>query len=188
MHGSAQPPGSTKTFFMVHQRSAGTGTVRGLLPGVPPGACSRAQYAFTVVELMLAIAILGVLAVIAIPGYHGYWDQIRFAQAKADIIIIDSALERYHAEHMAFPDTLAQAGVAGMVDPWGNPYQYLNIGTAKGKGQLRKDHKLVPINSDYDLYSMGKDGASQPPLTAKASRDDIIRANNGQFIGLAADY
>ncbi|MCP5251868.1 MAG: hypothetical protein H6939_09135 [Burkholderiales bacterium] len=46
----------------------------------------------------------------------------------------------------------------------------------------------MPINSDYDLYSMGKDGASVSPLTAKASRDDIIRANNGRFIGRAADY
>jgi len=35
---------------------------------------------------------------------------------------------------------------------------------------------------------MGKDGASVPPLTAKASRDDIIRANDGRFIGLASDY
>jgi general secretion pathway protein G len=44
------------------------------------------------------------------------------------------------------------------------------------------------LNSDYDLYSMGEDGESVPPLTAKQSRDDIIRANNGGFIGLAADY
>ncbi len=47
---------------------------------------------------------------------------------------------------------------------------------------------MVPINSDYDLYSKGPDGASQGPLTAKASRDDIIRANNGRFIGPVALY
>jgi general secretion pathway protein G len=35
---------------------------------------------------------------------------------------------------------------------------------------------------------MGKDGASVSPLTAKASRDDIVRANNGGFIGLAEDF
>ena len=77
-----------------------------------------------------------------------------------------------------------------MQDPWGNPYQYLNLSDPKlkGKGQARKDHNLVPINSDFDLYSMGKDGASVSPLTAKASRDDIVRANNGRFIGRAKDY
>ena len=51
-----------------------------------------------------------------------------------------------------------------------------------------KDKSLHPLNSDYDLYSMGKDGASTGPLTAKASRDDVVRANDGRFIGLAKDY
>lgn len=37
-------------------------------------------------------------------------------------------------------------------------------------------------------YSMGPDGRSVAPLTAKASRDDIVRANTGRCIGLAADY
>jgi len=46
----------------------------------------------------------------------------------------------------------------------------------------------VPINSDYDLYSKGPDGLSLKPLTAAPSRDDIVRANNGSFIGIAADY
>jgi general secretion pathway protein G len=53
---------------------------------------------------------------------------------------------------------------------------------------MRKDRFLVPINSDYDLYSMGKDGKSSSPLTSKNGRDDIIRANDGAFIGLASDY
>jgi len=64
----------------------------------------------------------------------------------------------------------------------------LNITTTNGKGKVRKDHNLVPLNSDYDLYSMGKDGKSVSPLTAKASRDDIVRANNGAFVGLASEY
>ena len=53
---------------------------------------------------------------------------------------------------------------------------------------MRKDHRLVPINSDYDLYSMGKDGRSVSPLTARHSHDDIIRANDGDYVGLAKDY
>ena len=53
---------------------------------------------------------------------------------------------------------------------------------------MRKDQNLVPINSDYDLYSLGEDGDSKAPLTARASHDDIIRANNGNFIGLGEDY
>jgi general secretion pathway protein G len=73
-------------------------------------------------------------------------------------------------------------------DPWGRPYQYLNIALAPNPGVLRKDKNLVPINTDYDLYSLGRDGDSVPPLNAAKSRDDIVRANNGAFIGKGEDY
>ncbi len=75
-------------------------------------------------------------------------------------------------------------------DPWGNPFQYLKIEgrNTKGVGKLRKDRGLVPVNSDFDLYSKGRDGKSQSPFTSKASQDDIVRANNGRFIGLVSDY
>ncbi len=56
------------------------------------------------------------------------------------------------------------------------------------KGKPRKDRFLHPINSDYDLYSMGKDGESVEPLTAKKSHDDVIRANDGSFVGLAVEF
>ena len=77
------------------------------------------------------------------------------------------------------------------LDAWGNPYQYLIILGKKRnevEGEWRKDRFLVPLNSDFDLYSMGKDGQSRPPLTAEVSHDDIVRANNGDYIGEASRY
>ncbi len=59
---------------------------------------------------------------------------------------------------------------------------------AASLSKARKDHFMVPINTDYDLYSMGADGKSLAPLTAKASQDDIIRANDGLFIGRASEF
>ena len=64
----------------------------------------------------------------------------------------------------------------------------MNFADAGKKAKQRKDHSLHPLNSTYDLYSMGKDGDSKAPLTAQASRDDIIRANDGGYIGLASGY
>jgi len=52
----------------------------------------------------------------------------------------------------------------------------------------RKDGKLVPINTNYDLYSFGKDSKSKAPLRAKDSHDDIIYANDGGYIGLASEF
>ncbi len=64
----------------------------------------------------------------------------------------------------------------------------MDLSKIKGVGKARKNKSLVPLNTDFDLYSMGPDGKSKPPLTVKVSDDDIIRANDGRFIGIAKDY
>ena len=68
-------------------------------------------------------------------------------------------------------------------------YQFLNIIDGNPPAaDVRKDGALNPLNSDFDLYSMGEDGESQAPLNAALARDDIVRANNGAFVGRAKDY
>jgi general secretion pathway protein G len=143
----------------------------------------------TLVELLLALVISGILATIAVSAYSEYMDRLKTGQAKNDILLIQLVIQRFYTVNFKYPESLGElTEQIPQLDPWGNPYQYLNIATTKGKGKVRKDHNLVPLNSDYDLYSMGKDGKSVSPLTAKASRDDIVRANNGGFIGLASEY
>lgn len=148
------------------------------------------QYGFQLLELIIAMAIISILAGIAYPSYTQYADKANNETAAADIQMITLAIERYFVNNNQFPDNLAQIGLANHLDPWGKPYQYLRIAGANlnGNGLLRKDKSLVPVNSDYDLYSMGKDGASAAPFTAKNSHDDIVRANNGGYIGPAIDY
>jgi general secretion pathway protein G len=66
-----------------------------------------------------------------------------------------------------------------------NPSDDIDAGVL---GKVRRDHFLVPVNTDFDLYSLGEDGKSQSPFTAAASQDDIVRADNGRFVGLVSDY
>ncbi|MDR4480167.1 MAG: prepilin-type N-terminal cleavage/methylation domain-containing protein [Nitrospira sp.] len=202
------------------------------------------QQGFTIIELMIAVTIIGALAGLAIPNYLGYLDKARLARCIAEIRSIERVVDSYEAAFDSLPNSLDEAGAGDMVDPWGNPYEYLNIaaltlpggggngnggGNAGGngggggngngnsggnsgggkktsywfepdsayagqgggnasKGKPRKERFLHPINSDYDLYSMGKDGESVEPLTAKKSQDDVIRANDGSFVGLAAEF
>jgi len=138
---------------------------------------------------LMVVLIIGVLMTITYSSYARYAEKIRVATAITDITIIKTKIETYRLyNNNAPPLTLADIGCDTMTDPWGSPYQYLNFSTVHGNGQKRKDHNLVPINSEYDLYSMGPDQQSVGPLTAAKSRDDIIMANDGAYIGPASDY
>ena len=150
----------------------------------------RRSQGFTLAELMLVVAIIAVLAAIAIPSYVRWTAKARMQQVIVDFEAVNAALKIFEFEKGRMPESLAQVGMDTLEDPWGNPYEYLNVNSSAPEtaGKRRKDKNLVPINSDYDLYSLGPDGTSQPPLTAKASQDDIIRANNGGFVGRASDY
>ena len=142
----------------------------------------------TLLELLFVLAIIGTLAALAQTGYSSYRNTVNIAGAVADIESISSAINHGTLdEGLPPPPTLDSINMGGMLDPWGNPYQYINHSTTP-KGHWRKDRFIVPINSDYDLYSMGPDGQSVAPLTAKASQDDIIRANDGAYVGPASGY
>jgi general secretion pathway protein G len=148
----------------------------------------RSSRAFTLLELLITVAIVGLLSAIALPIYQEYRDRVDVGLAIADLQLIDQKFEIYYSTYNSFPPTLAAAGLDGMQDPWGNPYQYLLFDESTKKGDKRKDKFLNPVNSDFDLYSMGRDGDTSRPFTSAKGRDDIVRANNGQFYGLADDY
>lgn len=143
---------------------------------------------FTLLELIVVIAIVGALAAIGIPAYSNHIESAKVAKAIAEIYLLEKEILSFEVSQGRLPDTLAEIGRDKLKDPWGNPYQYLNFNDVSGKGKMRKNKFQVPLNQSFDLYSMGRDGESQGPLTAKASHDDIIRADDGQYIGLAANY
>ena len=141
-------------------------------------------------EILIVAAIVGIIGLLAIPTYSSHIDRTNKAVAESDIVIIAQSIEQYFLENKAYPNSLDNIGLGSKLDPWDNTYYYQRIAGANldGKGSLRKDKSLNPINSDYDLYSAGKDGQTQLPFPPKVSHDDIVRASNGRFIGYAADF
>ncbi len=141
-------------------------------------------------DLMLTLVISAMLLAIALPAYDGYQQRARVARAVAEIGSISVAIDRFRLRNRdRVPMSLDELGIDIPDDPWGNPYVFTNIIDAgPGFGGFRKDGNLNPINTDFDLYSTGRDGDSVGPLNAKKSQDDVVRANNGAFIGLAEDY
>ena len=148
----------------------------------------RVQRGFSALELLMAFAVIGLITAIAVPSYRAYAQRARVSVAIADISKIALAILQYDLQNNALPPDLATIGYGALLDPWGHPYYYLSFEGLKGNSGQRKDKNLVPINSQYDLYSAGADGKTKAPLTAKDSQDDIIRANDGGFVGLASDY
>ncbi len=113
----------------------------------------RNKKAFTLVELMLVVIIIGTLVAMVMPRLAGRTEQAKRAAAKADIEAnISSALDLYEIDHGSYPDNLdvlmEKKDAKGpylkkrAIDPWGNPYKYAYPGA----------------HGDYDLYSFGKDG------------------------------
>lgn len=142
---------------------------------------------FTLIEVMIAVALVGVLVAIALPSYNAYREKARVKQAASDIVAMGTSIKLRFQDFRAYPADLAAVNLNTRLDPWGRPYVYYNV-AANGRGGARKDHALNPINSDFDLYSHGPDGKSKPQVTQKDSVDDVIRANDGAFVGAAADF
>ncbi len=158
----------------------------------PRGRSALFQLGFTLIELLYVMAILGTLVAIATPKMQRYVDKARVARAMGDIETIQADLAGPEMLGEGLPPTLAEIGRVDVLDPWGRPYEYARYqfdpGTGEPKGNYRKDRFLKPINSTYDLYSMGEDGLTDEDLQADVSRDDVVRANDGGFIGLAFKF
>jgi general secretion pathway protein G len=141
----------------------------------------------TLIELLIAVAIVGVLAAIAIPAYADYTEKARVNSAAKELAMMSTIISNYWQEERAYPDSLADVGLGARLDPWGYSYRYLNL-DKNGNGGARRDRNLNPLNTDYDLYSIGKDGDTRLPISQARSLDDVIRVFDGKFVDLASKF
>ena len=120
----------------------------------------RFREAFTLIELMIVIVILGLLATVVVPRILNRPEQARRMKAKMDIRSIEAALALFKTDTGRFPTTsegidvlVTNPGIKGYnhdayldknpQDPWSNRYIYISPGIQ---------------SKDYDLESYGKDG------------------------------
>ena len=143
---------------------------------------------FTLAELMIVLVIGAILLAIGIPAVDNYVQRMRISQGIAELADNSTRISKFEMSMGKLPDSINDVEKVVTTDPWGRPYEYFNLRAAKGNGQARKDKKLAPLNSDFDLYSVGRDGETQASLANAKSRDDIVRARDGRFIGTAEEF
>lgn len=142
---------------------------------------------FTLIELLVVITVLGALASFAVARTQYTVEQAKIARAIGDIRAIAIDAQGYQAASVnnSPPPSLAAIDRAGLVDPWGRPYVYVLLTSG---GTPRTDVFGVDLNTMYDIYSVGKDGATTTSITAGPSLDDVLLGNDGGFIGRATRF
>ena len=102
---------------------------------VVQGVRYASRSAFTLVELLLVVAILGVLATIVIYNTAGMGENARIQATRSSISAIRTAVNVYEITTTAFPDSLDQLTVGDppplrkdqLNDAWGTPFQYKKL-------------------------------------------------------------
>lgn len=135
----------------------------------------RNKNAFTLIEIMLVVIIIGILAAMVIPNMAGRGEQARVAAARADIDAnLSTALDLYELDNGQYPTSeqglnalLAKSSSSPVpanwhgpylkkkripLDPWGREYKYAAPG--------------INNTEEFDLSSYGPDGVE--------SQDDIV--------------
>lgn len=141
---------------------------------------------FTLVELLVVMAILGILATIALVSFRSSQIKARDAKRKADLRQIASALELYFNDHGKYPDDAGGAIVSCGVDGdqpcvWGDP---------NGAGEFRDDRgtiymKVLAVDptsgSNNYVYRTSADGSQFQLFAALENPDDpFIKALQSQ--------
>lgn len=110
------------------------------MSGVSP--LKRRRLGFTILELMLVLAILGVLAAIAVPIYQDYRVRANITEAMERAGSLKNAVAEYYFNSDVFPDSMADMGLEDEVDPTRNV-------------------SLVHINDRYICIHMRNTGAPE---------------------------
>lgn len=136
------------------------------MAAVPPSAALSCG--FSLIELMVALAIVGILAAIAIPSYQQPLMRSRRADAQAELSAITQAQERYRSNHPSYAKTLAQLGYAPLAS---SRYDFALAATTD-----------PPFLAGYQARAVPKPSDDNPQKRDTACQLLFITLQSGQLV------
>ncbi|EMS6995833.1 pilin, partial [Neisseria gonorrhoeae] len=147
------------------------------------------QKGFTLIELMIVIAIVGILAAVALPAYQDYTARAQVSEA---ILLAEgqkSAVTEYYLNHGEWPEDNGDAGVASPADKIKGKYvQKVEV----AKGVVTAEMASSNVNKEIkgkklSLWAKREDGSVKwfcgQPVTRGAGNDDTVAdAKDGKEI------
>src|SRR5450830_478854 len=82
---------------------------------------TRTQSGFTLIELMITVAIVAILAAIALPAYNSYVTKSNLKSAEADLVALSLNLENYYQKQLVYPVSTASGVTQIQCVLFGNP-------------------------------------------------------------------
>ncbi len=159
------------------------------LKSSPAGFARARAQGFTLIEVMIAVAIVALLASVAMPAYQSWRTRALSRQTAQELAMMSAIIDQYAVDNGgAYPESLAAVGLGSKKDPWGNVYEFTNLTASGANSRRRQDKNVNPINDDYDLFSPGPNAVWKKQLDNADSVEDIVRGRSGRFFGLASDF
>ncbi|HEZ5509568.1 TPA: pilin [Neisseria meningitidis] len=143
------------------------------------------QKGFTLIELMIVIAIVGILAAVALPAYQDYTARAQVSEA---ILLAEgqkSAVTEYYLNHGIWPGDNSSAGVATSTDIKGKYVEKVEV----KNGVITAEMKSSGVNNEIkgkklSLWAKRQDGSvkwfcGQPVTRNDTATDDDVTADSG---------
>ena len=131
---------------------------------------------FTLLELLIVVAIIGILAAIAIPNLMNAVDKSKQKRTMSDLRSISTAVEAYSIDNTHYPIVNSVVAIKAVVDP-------IFIDIIPQVDGWRHDLQVESSDTHYTIYSQGKDasGTDCSPAVTTTFNDQICMVN-GRFL------
>ncbi|MCL6045191.1 pilin [Neisseria meningitidis] len=145
------------------------------------------QKGFTLIELMIVIAIVGILAAVALPAYQDYTARAQVSEA---ILLAEgqkSAVTEYYLNHGKWPGDNSDAGVASSADIKGKYVQKVEVNNGVVTATMLSSGVNKEIQGKkLSLWAKRQDGSvkwfcGQPVKRADKAKDDVTAATDKQI-------